>query len=255
MRRFLQVAALVLVLALAFTTTSLAQSRPEFKLGFKALADLIPDVVGEPLENEHWGANGDSLQLTSKGLMAWRKADNWTAFTNGARTWVNGPFGVMERANDERFEWEAATPKVGSSRLAPVPFGQTGTYTDSQGRTFDVTVLQVQRNAYADLKARGLVSSVTKAPQPGYDFLTIQVRLHYVLGDPKQSYRTSAIAPRVLAQDKLWSPDLFTQLRPFISQEIFPGATIEGWIGPVELPVSAMDEAMLNYGKLWLALK
>jgi hypothetical protein len=38
--------------------------------------------------------------------MAWRKADNWTAFTNGSRTWVNGPFGVMERDNEERFDWE-----------------------------------------------------------------------------------------------------------------------------------------------------
>ncbi|MGI5835452.1 MAG: hypothetical protein ACOX87_03030 [Chloroflexota bacterium] len=89
------------------SSVAFAQGKPEFKLGFKLLADQIPDVVGEPLENEHWGANGDSLQQTSKGLMVWRKADNWTAFTNGSRTWINGPFGVQERSNDERFPWEA----------------------------------------------------------------------------------------------------------------------------------------------------
>lgn len=49
---------------------------PRFVLGFKALADQIPDVAGTPLENEHYGANGDSLQQTSNGLLAWRKADN-----------------------------------------------------------------------------------------------------------------------------------------------------------------------------------
>ncbi len=85
-----------------------APSGIQFKLGFKALADQIPNVVGQPIEEEHYGPNGDSLQRTTTGLMVWRKADNWTAFTNGARTWINGPFGVQERGNDERFDWEGA---------------------------------------------------------------------------------------------------------------------------------------------------
>lgn len=83
-----------------------AGAAPEFRLGFKALAEGIPAVVGHPLENERHGPNGDSLQRTSTGLMAWRKVDNWTAFTNGSRSWINGPFGVQERGNDDRFPWE-----------------------------------------------------------------------------------------------------------------------------------------------------
>ncbi|HEX9015454.1 MAG TPA: endo-1,3-alpha-glucanase family glycosylhydrolase [Chloroflexota bacterium] len=78
-----------------------------FRLGFKSLADQIPDVVGNPLEAEHYGPNGDSLQATSNGLMAWRKADNWTAFTNGSITWINGPYGIQSRTNSARFDWEA----------------------------------------------------------------------------------------------------------------------------------------------------
>lgn len=78
-----------------------------FRLGFKALASQIPGMVGTPTEDEHWGANGDSLQQTTTGLLAWRKADNWTAFTDGSTTWVNGPSGVQARANGERFPWEA----------------------------------------------------------------------------------------------------------------------------------------------------
>lgn len=80
---------------------------PKFILGFAALADMIPDIVGEPKENEHHNAqNGDGLQATTNGLLVWRKADNFTAFTDGYQTWVNGPHGLQQRLNSERFDWE-----------------------------------------------------------------------------------------------------------------------------------------------------
>lgn len=111
--------AFVVAVGVAAVGGASAQTRPEFKLGFKALAEQIPHIVGEPLESEHHNpANGDSLQRTTKGLMVWRKADNWTAFTNGHRTWVNGPSGVRERANDERFAWEKEAPSP-TPRAAP----------------------------------------------------------------------------------------------------------------------------------------
>jgi len=88
----------------------------QFVLGFKALHDLIPNVVDDCLDNEaHNPANGDALQHTTNGLLVWRAADNWTAFTDGYHTWVNGPNGVQERLNTERFPWEA------SSVAAPPP--------------------------------------------------------------------------------------------------------------------------------------
>jgi len=94
-----------------------AQPKPEFTLGFKALADQISEVVGEPLGNEYLTADGDSLQKTTKGLLVWRKADNWTAFTDGARSWVSGPEGIQARGNDERFPWEATSPVDGGDGL------------------------------------------------------------------------------------------------------------------------------------------
>ena len=109
-------AACILLVGAAF-----AQAMPEYTLGFKALADQIPSVVGNPLENEHYGANGDSLQQTTIGLMVWRKADNWTAFTNGDRTWVNGPNGVEDRPNSERFSWEANRAPAPAQAPAPTP--------------------------------------------------------------------------------------------------------------------------------------
>src|SRR3989441_7986344 len=90
-------------------------------MGFKTMADQIPTVVGGCLEDEHANpANGDALQETTGGLLVWRKADNFTAFTDGARTWVAGPFGLQTRANGERFDWEAPPP-AGAPSTAPPP--------------------------------------------------------------------------------------------------------------------------------------
>ncbi len=80
----------------------------QFVLGFKTLRDLIGhDIVGECLEDQRYAANGNSEQQTTGGLLVWRKADNFTAFTDGYRTWINGPNGLVQRLNTERFEWEA----------------------------------------------------------------------------------------------------------------------------------------------------
>jgi hypothetical protein len=88
-----------------------AQAAPppcQFELGFKALHDMIPTTVGNCLEDEnHNPANGDGLQHTAGGLLVWRKLDNWTAFTDGSRTWINGPQGPVTRPNSERYAWES----------------------------------------------------------------------------------------------------------------------------------------------------
>ncbi len=106
-------ALLVLALLLASLPASRAEAATcQFVLGFKTLHDLIPQIVGDCLENEHHNAvNGDGLQQTTGvnnaiGLLVWRKADNWTAYTDGYRTWVNGPFGLTQRLNSQRFSWE-----------------------------------------------------------------------------------------------------------------------------------------------------
>lgn len=79
----------------------------QFILGFKALHDLDPVDIGDCVDNQAFAANGDAQQHTTKGLMAWRKLDNWTAFTNGSQTWINGPAGLVRRGNTQRFDWEA----------------------------------------------------------------------------------------------------------------------------------------------------
>lgn len=83
-----------------------------FVLGFATLRELIgEEIVGECLEDERFNPdNGNTEQLTTGGLLVWRKLDNWTAFTDGHLTWVNGPFGLERRLNVERFSWEYDPP-------------------------------------------------------------------------------------------------------------------------------------------------
>lgn len=84
-----------------------------FVLGFAALHDTIPSIVGPCVDDEqHNPANGDALQHTTNGLLVWRKhpqagTRNFTAFTDGFRSWVSGPDGMQERLNTQRFAWEA----------------------------------------------------------------------------------------------------------------------------------------------------
>lgn len=78
-----------------------------FVLGFADLRALVPTEVGACTDDERANpANGDAVQPTTRGLLVWRKADNWTAFTDGARTFVNGPLGLQQRLNGQRFWWE-----------------------------------------------------------------------------------------------------------------------------------------------------
>ena len=108
------VAGVLTLLALPSATTA---AECQFILGFATLKALIdaaegPDKVGDCLENQRFNPeNGDALQQTTGGLLVWRKADNWTAFTDGYRTWINGPYGLQARLNTETFDWEGpATP-------------------------------------------------------------------------------------------------------------------------------------------------
>ena len=92
--------------------------------GFATLKALIeaaegPDTVGACLENPHVNPeNGDVLQQTTGGLLVLRAADHRAAFTDGYRTWINGPQGLQVRLNTEQFDWESQ-PDLGTVTVAP----------------------------------------------------------------------------------------------------------------------------------------
>jgi len=110
LRRASALLAGVCALAASLVAGSAAPARADgcqFILGFKTIHDALVATVGDCVDNQAFAANGDALQHSVKGLLAWRKADNWTAFTDGYHTWVNGPNGIQERLNTERFPFES----------------------------------------------------------------------------------------------------------------------------------------------------
>ncbi len=121
----------------------------EFKLGFKTLHELIPQIVGDCTEDEHFEQNtGNALQATTQGLLVWREADNWTAFTNGSTTWINGPEGLQSRPNAGHFGWER------------VPSGLDGTITFEAGERVAGFRIVIDGSAYSQCYFRS-------APQRG----------------------------------------------------------------------------------------
>src|SRR5262249_12277810 len=69
----------------------------QFVMGFKQLHDKIPNVVGDCAEDERWVPERNvTEQRTTRGMLVWRKSDGLTAFTDGYRTWVDGPTGVQQ---------------------------------------------------------------------------------------------------------------------------------------------------------------
>ena len=59
------------------------------------------------------GPTPDSFDVsfeTSKGTFVWSKDDRISRFTDGSRTWIDGPHGLQVRGNNERFRWELGLP-------------------------------------------------------------------------------------------------------------------------------------------------
>ena len=137
----------LLVLSAAPTA---AAAECEFVLGFATLKTLIKlsegqDKVGDCLENERFDPmRGEALQQTTGGLLVWHQADNWTAFTDGYRTWIIGPSGLQSRLNTEQLDWERLAQLRRNAETFAYTIGQPGgtlTYsTISEPLTFNLAL-------------------------------------------------------------------------------------------------------------------
>jgi hypothetical protein len=54
---------------------------PEFLAGFKRFHDLLPDLIGEPLESEHGIWDGQAVQHTTNGWLTWSDLKSGPALT------------------------------------------------------------------------------------------------------------------------------------------------------------------------------
>ena len=147
-RRF--VALIVAGLLVLSAAPAAAAAECEFVLGFATLKALInlsegQDKVGDCLENEQFDPErGEASQETTGGLLVWHKADNWTGFTDGHRTWIIGPSGLQSRPNTEQLDWERLAQLRRNAETFAYTIGQPGgtlTYaTISEPLTFNLAL-------------------------------------------------------------------------------------------------------------------
>ena len=109
-------AALLCQSAISPAGPALAQDAPcEIGGGFATLRAMMgAQDTGFCIEHPWIDANGHTNQRTNVGLFLWRPADNWTGFTDGFRTWINGPTGLAVRPNYERFPFESDAVPAGT---------------------------------------------------------------------------------------------------------------------------------------------
>jgi hypothetical protein len=125
----------------------------------------------------------------------------------------------------------------------PVPFGQTFTVSD-KGRTYEVSVLDVQRVDEAGAKRVNMFNS---APTAGNEYLFVKMHLKYISG--KDSYKTPASGASVLYQGRMWGEKLIVGPEPkFAGVDLFEGGEADGWLSALEIPEGA-SPLVLNWGQ------
>ncbi|MHB0868507.1 MAG: hypothetical protein ACYC5J_03525 [Chloroflexota bacterium] len=150
-------------------------------------------------------------------------------------------------APEETSPKAAEGPKPGSSRTAPVPFGQPVTLTQSN-KAFEIRVLEVQRDATAMLKKANQFNS---DPKEGLAYVAIKMRLSYLKGPADKPHSTPSSGASLFAKSRMWGVEgMPVPPSPqFGGIDIFPGATVDGWMTPLQAPKDALDEIVLSWGK------
>src|SRR5690242_5849587 len=110
MNRWILAGAVLGWLVMAVPTAAAADGC-NYITGFAMLANGLPDVVGDCLEQGHYLEPGsdprDFVQHTSNGLLVRLAFNGEPAFTDGYRSWVVDFDGrVWSRLNTEQFDWE-----------------------------------------------------------------------------------------------------------------------------------------------------
>ncbi|TAK35406.1 MAG: hypothetical protein EPO21_06030 [Chloroflexota bacterium] len=254
--RVVKMSMVAIALTLLLAGTASAEPEPQFKFGFKFLADQIPDVVGMPLENEFFDPiDGISHQETSTGMLIWRKADNWLAFTDGVRTWIHSASGIQVQNGDgtlveQTLEPPSAVPVTQAVQAAPATSPPPRT-TASAGSVLDNNLivswygnpntgamgvlgqfegadlaarLQRQANAYAGLTDKNILPAyeliaVVAQASPGVDGLWRRRETTEIMDSMLQQARDNGFVLILDVQvGHSTVPDELEALRPYLEQ-------------------------------------
>ncbi|HLG70206.1 MAG TPA: hypothetical protein VK009_07265 [Chloroflexota bacterium] len=249
----------MVLLALPLAVRASAQYLPQrcqYIREFKRIHDLIPDTVGACTSRRMFAPNGDILQYTANGLIVHRKSDNWTAFTDGRTTFIDGPQGLASRPNGERFGWEhdaaGATPEL----LAPAQrVGPPEAYPNAALTPGATNPRVTQRNIRQTICSSSYSGAGDLTPAYAERIMKHQLaRYNYADADPAH-YELDHYIPVELGGD----PDAPSNLWPQ-PYDASPGARekdeVEAWLHDQvcsgAMTLAAAQQAILND---WVAVR
>ncbi|MAG37265.1 MAG: hypothetical protein CL878_13610 [Dehalococcoidia bacterium] len=251
------VALLLLTLLATAAPVAAAPAECEFVLGFKGLQEAItasegPAKVGDCLEQErHNPTAGETWQRTAGGLLVWRKADNWTAFTDGHRTWTNGPFGLQQRLNTQRFPWEITSEDTMTTDFeraaeALVTFMVQGDFVKA-AQDFDSTMREAMPAEQLQAIWTGLPAQVGRfeqlvgsrvAQQQGFNIVNVTVQFEQAALDVRVVFSADrkvaglSFAPTPAAT----GTPAYVDLASFVEEEVVVGTGAWALPGTLSIP-------------------
>lgn len=149
---------------------------------------------------------------------------------------------------------------LGLSREAPIPLGATCSCTiDRAGliSQFDITVIRVLEDAYPFLQQ---ANRFTLPPRPTARYVGVLIDLKYVRGPEDQAYTILPFDFRGSALDELLrDPAAVISPAPEIEADVYPGATIVGWVFfelPRDQPIAMVWQySFVGERGVWFALR
>ncbi len=73
---------------------------PQFIYGFALLKSQLGEVMGQPVECEHYDGAGNAAQQTTTGQAFYRRETNTPTFTSGGQTWTWTAQGLIQSSAD-----------------------------------------------------------------------------------------------------------------------------------------------------------
>ena len=122
-------------------------------------------------------------------------------------------------------------PGVGLSREEAIPLGRTCSCTvDRAGliSQFDITVVRVLKDAFPLIQQ---ANRFNRPPAEGHAYVGVFVDMKYVRGPEDQPYTITPSDYRAASgDDRLRDPASVIEPEPRLRGQIYPGATLTGWI-------------------------
>lgn len=250
----LSLAGLAVAVLAVLPLAASAQHAPaacQFIRNFKRLHDRLPDTIGSCTSRRIFAANGDVLQYTTNGLIVRRKADNWTAFTDGHITFIDGPHGLVSRSNADRFTWERQT-KVAQAENLPEPeqrVGPAGSYPNSALTPGATDPRVTPRNVRKTICAANYAASMQPAAAYASRIMQRQLARYHAADTDSADYTLDYVVPIELGGD----PDAPSNMWPMPNSQS-PGpqekqraaAYLHDQVCAGAMSLDAAQHAMLN---------